>query len=106
MKDLKLKHMKTHDCHVIMDHLLPIFIRAILPKKVRETITSLCFFFKAMRSKVFDPEQLPVLQKQIAITLCELEMYFPSAFFNIMTHVPIHLVRETQLCGSGFMRSM
>ena len=46
MKDLKLKSLKTHDCHVIMEHFLPIGIRSILPEKGRSAITKLCFFFK------------------------------------------------------------
>ena len=32
MKDLKLLGMKSHDCHVLMTHMIPIAIRGILPK--------------------------------------------------------------------------
>ena len=72
MKDLKLKGTKTRDCHVIMENLLPIGIRSILPEKVRWTITKLCFFFKAICSKVINPKKLPALQNEIVVTLCEL----------------------------------
>ena len=106
MKDLKLKNLKTHDCHVIMEHFLPIGIRSILPEKVRSAITKLCFFFRSICSKVIDPEILPTLQKEIVITLCELEMYFPPSFFDIMVHLVVHLVKETQLCGPAYMRWM
>ena len=44
MKDLKLTGMKSHDCHVLMQHLLPVAIRGILPKHVRHVITKLCIF--------------------------------------------------------------
>jgi len=106
MKDLKLIGLKSHDCHVLMEHFLPIGIRSILPKKVRETITKLCFFFKAICSKVIDAEKLPSLQREIVLTLCELEMYFPPSFFDIMVHLTVHLVRETQYCGPAYMRWM
>src|ERR1044072_7518203 len=106
MKDLKLKSLKTHDCHVIMEHFLPIGIRSIFPEKVRSAITKLCFFFRSICSKVIDPEILPVLQKEIVITLCDLEMYFPPSFFDIMVHLVVHLVKETQLCGPAYMRWM
>ena len=106
MKDLKLIGQKSHDCHVIMENLLPIGIRSILPKKVRHTLTKLCFFFRSICSRVIDPEKLPLLQKEIVITLCELEMYFPPSFFDIMIHLTVHLVRETQLCGPCYMRWM
>ncbi|KAI5388928.1 hypothetical protein KIW84_074549 [Lathyrus oleraceus] len=106
MKDLKLKSLKTHDCHVIMEHFLPIGIRSILPEKVRSSITKLCSFFKSICSKVINPAILPMLQKEIIITLCELEMFFPPSFFDIMVHLVVHLVKETQLCGPAYMRWM
>ncbi|XP_020271977.1 uncharacterized protein LOC109847145 [Asparagus officinalis] len=79
---LKLMNLKSHDYHVIIENLLPIAIRAILPENVRNTITKLCWFFKAMSSKVIDPRSLSSLQKVIIQTLCELEMYFPPSFYT------------------------
>jgi len=38
MQDLKLIRLKSNDCHILMQQLLPIAIRGILPKKVRHTI--------------------------------------------------------------------
>jgi len=42
---LKLVGLKSHDCHILMQQLLPVAIRGILPKNVRQTITRLCAFF-------------------------------------------------------------
>ncbi|KAK7266896.1 hypothetical protein RIF29_19556 [Crotalaria pallida] len=58
------------------------------------------------KSKVIDPGKLPKLQREIILTLCELEMYFPPSFFDIMVHLTVHLVRETRLCGPAYMRWM
>ncbi|KAL6544843.1 hypothetical protein OROMI_023705 [Orobanche minor] len=102
---LKLTSLKSHDYHVIIETLLPIAIRSILPENVRTTITKLCWFFKAMSSKVINPRRLSHYQKQIVETLCELEMYFPP-FFDIMVHLTVHLVYETRMCGPGRMRWM
>src|ERR1044072_7868062 len=33
-------------------------------------------------------------------------MYFPPSFFDIMVHLVVHLVKETQLCGPTYMRWM
>jgi len=38
--------------------------------------------------------------------LCQLEMYFPPSFFDIMVHLIVHLVREIRLCGLIFLRWM
>jgi len=106
MKDLMLRGLKSHDCHVLTEHLLPIAIHSILPENVRSAITKLCFFFRAICSKVINPDSLQTLQREISVTLCELEMYFPPSFFDIMVHLTIHLVKETQMCGPAYMRWM
>jgi len=104
--NLKLVGLKSYDCHVLMQQLLPVAIRGILPETVRVTITRLCFFLNAICSKVVDPKHLDDLENQAAIILCELEMYFPPSFFDIMVHLIVHLVWEIRLCGPVFLRWM
>ncbi|XP_022031474.1 uncharacterized protein LOC110932449 [Helianthus annuus] len=99
MKDCKLLGMKSHDCHVLMTHMIPIAIRGLLPEEVRHTITKLCLFFNMIHSKVINPEVLDNWEKDIYITLCELEMYFPPSFFDIMVHLVSHVVKEIKSCG-------
>jgi hypothetical protein len=38
LEDLKLYGLKSHDCHILMQQILPISIRAILPRQVRYAI--------------------------------------------------------------------
>ncbi|XP_074352503.1 uncharacterized protein LOC141691636 [Apium graveolens] len=106
MKDLKSVGMKLHDCHVIMQHLLPVAIRGILPKHVRLVIMKLCFFFNSICSKVIDPMTLDILQADIIVTLCEFEIYFTQSLFDIMVHLVVHLVREIKICGPLYVRKM
>ena len=70
LKDLKLVGLKSHDCHVLMQQLLSMAIRDILPNKVRLAITRLCFFFNAICSKVFDLVKLDELENEAPIILC------------------------------------
>ncbi|KAK9054123.1 hypothetical protein SSX86_025200 [Deinandra increscens subsp. villosa] len=106
LKDSKLLGMKSHDCHVLMTHMIPIAIRGLLPDHVRHTITKLCLFFNNIHSKVIDVEALDQWQKDIIETLCELEMYFPPSFFDIMVHLVCHIVQEIKACGPVFLRYM
>lgn len=46
MEELKFHSMKAHDCHVLMQQLLPVALRHVLPKEVRNTICMLCFIYK------------------------------------------------------------
>ena len=106
MKELKLVGLKSHDCHVLMQQLLVVAIRDILPNNVKLAITRLCFFFHAICSKVVDPVKFDELQNEAAIILGQLEMYFPPAFFDIMIHLIEHLVREIKCCGPIYLRWM
>jgi hypothetical protein len=49
VKDMKMNFnlMKSHDCHVLMTTLLPVALRGIKTKLVRDAVTSLCLFFNA-----------------------------------------------------------
>jgi len=85
-----------------MLQLLPVAVHGILPDKVRVTITRLCFFFNAICSKVID-QLLDDLENEASIIICQLEMYFPPSFFDIMNYLLIHLVREIRLCGPIFL---
>ena len=81
---------------------MAIAIRGILLDKVKDAISRLCFVSNAIYSKVIDPRQLDALENEVAIVLCQLEMYFPPSFFDIMVHLIVHLVREIRLCGPFF----
>ncbi|XP_073120666.1 uncharacterized protein [Henckelia pumila] len=106
MKDLKLVDLKSHDYHTLMQQLLPVAIRGVLPKHVRDTITRLCFYFNELYSNVMDVSKLDELQREIVMILCLLEKYFPPLFFDIMIHLTVHLVREVKLCGPVWSRHM
>ncbi|XP_050876301.1 uncharacterized protein LOC127080005 [Lathyrus oleraceus] len=92
MKHLKLIGLKSHDCHVLMQQLLPVAIRGILPKNIRVTITRLCLFFNSICNKVLDFKKIDELEEEVAIILYQLEMYFPPSFFDIMVHLLVYLV--------------
>ena len=98
--------LRRNQCHVLMQQLLLVAIRGILPDKVRVGITRLCFVFNAICSKVIDPRRLDELENEAAIFLCQMEMYFPPSFFDIMVHLIVHLVREIRLCGLVYLRWM
>lgn len=106
LKDCKLLGMKSHDCHVLMTHMIPIAIRGLMPVRIRHTITKLCLFFNTIHSKVIVPTELDNMQKEIILTLCELEMYFPPSFFDVMVHLVSHIVQEIKVVGPVFLRYM
>ncbi|XP_060962103.1 uncharacterized protein LOC133032241 [Cannabis sativa] len=103
---LKLMGLKSHDCHALMQHLLPISIRSVLPKNVQECLTHVCIFFNKLCGKELELDKLDALHEHVVKTLCHLEKFFPPSFFDIMIHLMVHLVREARMCGPVWARWM
>jgi len=76
MKDLKLVGLKSHDCHVLIQQLLPMAIRGILPKSVRHVITRICMFFNSICQKVIEPTTLDDLENEAIVILCQSSFIF------------------------------
>ncbi|XP_062028954.1 uncharacterized protein LOC133744949 [Rosa rugosa] len=102
MEDLRLVGLKSHDCHTVIQFLLPVAIRSVLEKPVRYAIIRFCLFFKAICSKVIDVSRLKQMQADLVDTVCLLEKFFPPSFFDVMIHLTVHLVREVEWCGPVF----
>ena len=106
MTEKKFQNLKSHDCHVIMTQLLPVALRGLLPENVRLAIVKLCAFLNAIFQKVIDPEIIPRLQNDLVQCLVSFELVFPPSFFNIMTHVLVHLCEEINVLGPVFLHNM
>ncbi|XP_070003906.1 uncharacterized protein [Nicotiana sylvestris] len=63
-------------------------------------------FFRAICSKVIRQRDLETMQSEIVEITCELEKIFHPIFFDIMPHLPIHLVNEIKLGGPAHLRWM
>ncbi|XP_049362547.1 uncharacterized protein LOC125827267 [Solanum verrucosum] len=99
LDERKLSGYKTHDAHFMLHYLLPIPIKSILPNHLAIPLIRLCSFFQRLCKKVIILEELDCLEVEIRETINQLEQIFPPSFFDIMIHLPIHLVNEVRLGG-------
>lgn len=99
MKKLKLFGMKSHDCHVFMQRLIPIAFRELLPQNVWKALTELSLFFKDLTATTITNEDMARLEDEIPVILCKLERIFPPSFFDSMEHLPVHLPYEARIAG-------
>jgi len=106
VKEKKILNLKSHDCHVLMTQLLPVVLRGVLPENVRLAIVKLCAFMNEISQKAINPKNLIKLQKDIVECLVSFEMIFPPSFFNIMTHLLVHIVNEITILGPVFLHNM
>ncbi|XP_074323278.1 uncharacterized protein LOC141660213 [Apium graveolens] len=86
MPDLNIYGLKSHDCHILLQQLLPVAIHSVLSKHVRVTIIRLCFFFNALCNKVVKMSKLDKLQSDVILTLCDLKKVFHASFFDVMVN--------------------
>ncbi|KAL0352274.1 UNVERIFIED_CONTAM: hypothetical protein Scaly_1616100 [Sesamum calycinum] len=96
--------MKSHDCRVFMQRLLPIAFQDVLPKPIWEALIELSIFFGDIYSMVLRVEHMEQLEKNIVEILCKLEKIFPPGFFDSMEHLPTHLVYEAKVGGPAQYR--
>ncbi|XP_026452382.1 uncharacterized protein LOC113352830 [Papaver somniferum] len=98
-KDGKVSGMKSHDCHVFLQRILPVALRGFLPKNISSALVELGVFLKELCSKTLRLEVLEKMEKDVSVLLCKLEQIFPPAFFDIMVHLIVHLPHEAILGG-------
>lgn len=99
LRTLKLYGLKSHDCHVFMERLLPVALKELVPLHVWKAITEISQFFRDISASVIKVNDMERLDHNIAEILCKLEKIFPPSFFNSMEHLPIHLPYEARVAG-------
>jgi len=89
-EECRLFGMKSHDCHVFMQTLIPLAFHDLLPNGIWDALTEISHFFI---------DHIERLETNIMETICKLEMIFPPSFFDSMEHLPIHLPFEVKIGG-------
>jgi hypothetical protein len=62
--------------------------------------------FRRICAKVVDPHDMDSLKEDVAVTMSMLEIHMPPSFFDVMSHLVIHLVEELELYGPVHTRWM
>ncbi|GJX71678.1 reverse transcriptase domain-containing protein [Tanacetum coccineum] len=92
--DSNITGLKSHDIHIMMQRLLPYGLQQYLPSSVATPIIELCSFFKQICSRTLMEADMVKAQIQVIDIICNLELIYPPAFFDIMIHFVIHLPLE------------
>lgn len=78
----KLSGLKSHDCHVLMQRVLPVGIRKFLKKQICAPIIELSNFFEQICAKTLSVADLGKLEENIVLVLCKLEKNFPTRILH------------------------
>nr|XP_043611316.1 uncharacterized protein LOC122582917 [Erigeron canadensis] len=95
----RIQGLKSHDCHILLQCMIPIAIRPFMTKQIRDALIELSRFFKKLTEPTLYVSELEALQKEIVNILCKLERIFPPSFFTIMVHLCVHFPQEAILGG-------
>ncbi|XP_051219303.1 uncharacterized protein [Lolium perenne] len=96
----KLQGLKTHDCHILLQRILPAGLRGTIHEDIYAAVGELGNFFREFCCKTLKRDVLDRLEKEIVVILCKLERIFPPSFFDVMVHLAIHLPKEAKPEGS------
>ncbi|GKE23227.1 zinc finger, PHD-type containing protein [Tanacetum coccineum] len=86
--------LKSHDCPIMMQHLLPYELQQYFPDKIAKPIIELCSLFKQICSETLMEDDMLKAQIKVVDILCDLELIYPPALLDIMIHLVIHLPLE------------
>ncbi|KAL0410852.1 UNVERIFIED_CONTAM: hypothetical protein Slati_3674900 [Sesamum latifolium] len=87
MANLRLHGMKSHDCHVFMQKLIPIAFHEMLSESVWGALTEVSLLFQILCSTTLDVNKVQELEDTVPIIMCNLEKIFPPSFFDSMEHL-------------------
>ncbi|GJT84922.1 zinc finger, PHD-type containing protein [Tanacetum coccineum] len=98
--DTNITGLKSHDCHIMMQCLLLYGLEQYLPDEVAKPIIELCSFFKQICTATLMEDDTLKAQSKVVDILCNLELIYPPAFFDIMIHLVILLELHKSICHS------
>ena len=77
-----------------------------MDEHVRDMLTALCNFIDVVSRKSISVKQFDRLQDEIMVTLCKLEIYFPSTFCDICVHLLLDVVDDIRQLGRTFLHAL
>jgi hypothetical protein len=99
---IKWQGLKTHDCHILLQRVMPAGLRGLLDDDIYQAVAELGKFFRELCSQRLDKDLLARMKTEIPIILCKLEKTFPLLFLMLwFTLLSIFLMRSSfvDLCN-------
>jgi hypothetical protein len=104
--DGDLKGLKSHDYHVLMQLVMSLCVHTLMRKDVHMAIIRVCRVFGRLCVKSIDPSTMIALYEETTLTTCLLERVFPPSFFDVIFHLPVHLIHQLYICRPVHTRWM
>jgi hypothetical protein len=88
---------KTHDCHIILQRILPDALLGIMHKEIYVAIAELGHFFQQLCARTLKLDVLHRMKYNIPIVICKLEKISPHLYCLMWCSIcrPIYLMRQS-----------
>jgi hypothetical protein len=73
---------------------MPLALKGLMDTNVRLSLMHLSRVFRNIYAKVWDPASLPSLREDVVVTLRMIEWELLGAFFDVMTHFVLHVLKS------------
>lgn len=91
--------MKSHDCHIFMQRIIPIVFCELLPLNVWQPLIKLSNSLKELTCATISENDMLRLHGEILMIIYKLEHVFPPSIFYYMEYLPVHLAYEAWMAG-------
>ena len=99
LEECRLYGIKSHECHVFMQTLIPLAYCYLLPKGIWDALTKISHFFRDICSGKLQTQHIERLEINIIEKIYKLKMILPPLFSYSMKHLPMHLLYEVKVGG-------
>ena len=76
----KVQGLKTHDCHILLQRVLPVILRGLGRPDLYRALVELGQYFRELCSRNIRIDALESLRDKVPTILCDLEKIYPPAF--------------------------
>ena len=101
-KNMRLGGLKIHNYYMLMQELIPIAGRFVLPKNMRMVVLRLYNFYRNIYAKRLPKKDVKKMKARAVIILYDLEKIFLPSFFTVMMQLTVYLVGGVALGGLVF----
>jgi hypothetical protein len=77
---IKWQGLKTHDCHILLQRIIPAGLRGLLDDDIYQTLAEFGNFFRELRSQKLNNDVLARMKTKTPVILCKLEKIFSLLF--------------------------
>jgi hypothetical protein len=102
----KIIGLNSYGNHILLQDLVPLAVRRVLPNEVSSVLIWLTNFFKKMYSPVLRISDMERLQSEIAEILSHPKTIFPPSFFTVNVHLMVHLLAQARMVGPVYFHSI